>query len=340
MRTDSNLELVEALRRVLTELPEWSAVDFEESNDADYRVQSVVQGKAIEFLLEVRPGTWRPGVLDRIRKRLLGSDRPIVVASAWIPPKLAKSLREELGMNYLDTAGNAYLSFPGLQVFRETNALPLVANRPNRPVGEAFNASAVRVGLQLLLDQALLGSNLRKLAALAGVSAPSAKFALDAFKDDGYVVEAGKRGRRLVEREAFFRKWADSYNLRFRPRRMFGRYSHQGSVLDLEGCDACWGGEQAADLLTGDLKPGAYVVHAYGPKISTLVAKNRLRADPDGDVEVVQACWDKHQEGPQGTAPVFVVHADLVNTRDPRCLNIAETIFEDVIREKLNAPAL
>jgi hypothetical protein len=316
MRNDFNQELIPALKQVLTELPGWLEVDFEESNDADYRVRAKVRGKRIQFLLEVKSGTWRPEVLDRIRNQSLSSNEPIVVATGWIPPKLAKSLREEKGLNYLDTAGNAYLDFPDLQVFRETNAPPLVGKKIKRPVGESFNASAVRVGLQLLLEPALLGTNLRNLAALAGVSAPSAKFALDAFKDDAYVVDAGKKGRRLVDREAYFRKWAESYNLRFRPRRLFGTYSTEVNKLHLDGCDACWGGELAADLLT-----------------------NNLRADPNGNVEVVQACWDKHQEGPRNTAPVFVVFADLMNTRDPRCLDIAETIFDTMIREKLNAPA-
>src|ERR1035437_2639719 len=164
MMADSNLELIEALKQVLTELPGWSDVQFEESNDADYRVQAKVRGKRIQFRLEVKSGTWRPEALDRIQN-------------------------QSLNHNQLDTAGNAYQDFPGLQVFRETNGLPAVDPVRKRPPGGAFNASAVRVGLQFLLDPLLVGSNLRAIGALAGVSAPSAKFALDTFKVGGYVIE-------------------------------------------------------------------------------------------------------------------------------------------------------
>ncbi len=338
MTSNPSTQVIEALRRVLLDFPGWSKVDLadRELTEADCWIKAWVRGQVFEFQLDVKSGSWRPEALQRIQNQSFQSIIPIVLASAWISPKLAKSLRE-MGMNYLDTAGNAFLDFPGLQVFRETNALPLVDPRPKRPAGGAFNASAVRVGLQLLLDPELVQSNLRHIATLAGVSAPSAKFAMDAFKSDGYVLDAGKKGRRLVDREAFFRKWTESYNQRYRPRHSFGRYSSGLGKLDLKGCEACWGGEPAADRLTNNLEPGMQTVYAYTTKIGALIAKNQLRSQPEGDVELVQACWGKHNEGPQGTAPAFVVFADLKNERDPRCDEVAEQIFESLLREKLNA---
>lgn len=325
--------IVEALRDVLEGFPGWSDVALD-ADGADYRVCASVRGQNVAFLLAVKTGSWRPEAIEKILLRK--ANVPYVLGAAWIPPKLAKSLRDQ-GLNYLDTAGNASLNLPALQVFRETEAPPLVDSSRKRPIGEAFNASAVRVGLRLLLNPKHVRLDLRSLAALAGVSAPSAKFALDAFKDDGYVLDAGKRGRHLVEREAFFWKWAESYNLRFRFRHALGRYSCAGRELALE-CDACWGGEPAARRLGFGLVPEIQVVHVHAA-IAPLVARNRLRLDPKGDVELVQACWPKEVDGPQGTAPIFVVFADLLNTRDPRCRDIAEEIFETSIRETLLASA-
>lgn len=334
MQTNSSLELSEALRMILSDFPGWSEVKLSDSENGDHLVCAIVQGRAVQFLLEVKSGTWRPESLEKIRERVPRSNLPIVVASALIPQKLAKSLREELKLNYLDTAGNAYLNFSNLQVFRETRAAPLVDSSRKRPHGEAFNPSAVNVGLQLLLDPKLVGASLRQLAALAGISAPSTKFALDAFKDDGYVLDVGRHGRRFVDREAFFHKWVESYNQRCHPKRSLGRYSCDMEMLDIDGCGACWGGEQAAQLLTGNLKPGEHVVYVYDTKIGLLVAKNRLRPDPNGNVELIQASWSSSQEE-QGVAPAFVVYADLVNTRDPRCREVAEQLFEKRIQERL-----
>ncbi len=259
---------------------------------------------------------------------------PLVLGMAWIPAQRARALRDS-GINYLDTAGNAFLNLPGLQVYRETNDQPAVDPVRKRPPGGAFNASAVRVGLQLLMDPPLVGSSLRTIAALAGVSAPSAKFALDAFKADGYVVEIGKMGRKLVEREAFLRKWAESFNLNYRPKCALGTYSTGIDVMVLDGLHACWGGELGADRLTNNLKAIEHVLYSYSRKVGPLVAKNRLRPDSKGTVELVEACWDERQQEPQGTAPAFVVFADLLNTRDPRCIEVAEQICETILKERL-----
>lgn len=339
MQPNSSLRLADALKQVVTEFPGWSDVRFEASNDADFRVRAKVQGKGIRFLLEVKSGTWRPDALARIRNLAHCSKDPVVVAAGWIPSKLAKVLREEMGLNYLDTAGNAYLDFPALQVFRETDRPPTVETVRKRPPGGAFNASAVQVGLQLLLDPDLVGTNLRAIAAKAGVSAPSAKFALDAFKAGGYLVEFGKKVRRLVERDAFVRKWAESYNLNYRPKYAIGRYAGGSEKMVLEGFEACWGGEPAADRLTRNLKPAGMVVYFHTGKSGAFVAKNRLRPDPLGDVELVKACWDMRQQEPQMTAPAFVVFADLLDTRDPRCIEVAEQIFETILKKRFLANA-
>lgn len=333
-------DIVEAIRTCLEGFPGWTdlaivedEVQINTRERADARIRAKVGGVVVEFLLEARLGALQPDVLEKFKLRRERQDLPFVLARTWIPAKRARNLREQ-GLNYLDTAGNAFLNLPGLHVFRETNNLPMIDPVRKHP-GEVFNASAVRVGLQLLLDPLLVGSNLRAIAALAGVSAPSAKFALDAFKDDGYVIEVGKKERKLVEREAFLRRWAESYNLRYRPKHTLGKYAAGPEDLRLDGFEACWGGEPGADRLTNNLQPLEKVVYSYSRKVGPMVAKNRLRPDSKGGVQVVQACWEKHEQEPQGTAPAFVIFADLLETRDPRCIEVAEQIFETILKPRL-----
>lgn len=335
-------EIVEAIRTSLEGFPAWTDLAIVEDEElastherADARIRAKVGGGVVEFLLEVKSGSLQPDALEKFRRRSESLKLPLVLARTWIPANRARTLREQ-GVNYLDTAGNAFLNLPGLQVFRETNDLPKIDPVRKRP-GEIFNASAVRVGLQLLLDPQLVGSNLRAIAALAGVSAPSAKFALDAFKADGYVIEVGKNGRRLVDREGFLRKWAECYNLRYRPKHALGKYVAGPEDLRLDDFEACWGGEPGADRLTNNLQALGKVVYAYSTKVGPLVAKNRLRPDSRGGVELVRACWEKRQEEPQGTAPAFVVFADLLETRDPRCIEVAEQIFDTILKPRLEA---
>ncbi len=333
-------DIAAAIRVILEGLPGWTdlAIVEEEAGGstherADARIRAMVGSVRVEFLLEVKSGNLQPDALEKVRRRREYEDLPLVLGMAWIPAKRALTLREK-GLNYLDTAGNAFLDLPGLHVFRETNDQPMIDPVGKQP-GEVFNASAVRVGLQLMLDPQLVGSNLRNIAALAGVSAPSAKFAMDAFKADGYVVEVGKKERKLVDREAFLRKWAESYNLRYRPKHVLGKYVAGSEELRLDNFDACWGGEPGADRLTNNLQAFGKVVYTYSTRIGPLVAKNRLRADSKGSVQLVHACWEKQQEEQQGTAPAFVVFADLLDTRDPRCIEVAEQIFETILKPRL-----
>ena len=334
-------DIVEAIRTSLEGFPGWSDIALVEeevrantNERADALIRAKVGGVGVDFLLEVKSGSLQPDALEKFRMRKELLNLPLVLARTWIPAKRARTLREQ-GVNYLDTAGNAFLNLPGLHVFRETNDLPKIDPVRKRP-GEVFNVSAVRVGLQLLLDPQLVDSNLRAIAALAGVSAPSAKFALDAFKADGYVIEVGKNGRKLVDRERFVRKWAESYNLRYRPKHALGKYvGGLDDLLRLDDFDACWGGEPGADRLTNNLQALGKVVYTYSTKVGPLVAKNRLRPDSKGSVELVQACWEKRQEELQGTAPAFVVFADLLDTRDPRCIEVAEQIFETILKPRL-----
>lgn len=336
MQAATHLDLVEALRGILEGFPGWSDIAFQDDNLADYRVRAKVHAQPVEFRLDVKSGGVRPEVVSKVLAGVNDPHAPLVLGMAWIPAKRAMALREQ-GVSYLDTAGNAFLDLPGLQVFRETIASPVIDPVRNQPHGGPFNASAVQVGLQLLLRPGLVASNLRRMAAFAGVSAPSAKFALDAFKADGYVVDAGQLGRRLVDQEAFFRKWADSYNQRYRPRHVLGSFLLGRSELSLDDFDACWGGEAAADRLTQNLRPAEQLLYCYTRKIGPLVARNRLRPGSEGNVELVEACWDRAQEEPQGTAPAFVVFADLLHTRDPRCIETAERIFDTILRERLRA---
>lgn len=336
MKPKATHDIFESIRGTLEGLPGWSEVVLKDGLKSGIRVRARVRDTRVEFLLDpkaepVKPEGIAPASVGRRVRQI-----PVVLASAWIPAKRAQKLRDE-GVNYLDTAGNAYLDFPGLQVFRETLATPMVDPVRKPPAGGVFNVSAVRVGLQLLLDPPLVGSNLRHMAVLAGVSAPSAKFALDAFKADGWVVETDKRGRRLVDREGFLRKWAESYNLRYRPKHALGRYAKGPNSISLDGFGACWGGENAADRLTHNLKFTEQVLYSHSKKIGPLLAKNRLKPDSRGEVEVVEACWGMEQQEPQDTAPAFVVFADLLNTRDPRCIEVAERIFETILRDRLRS---
>jgi hypothetical protein len=187
------------------------------------------------------------------------------------------------------------------------------------------------------MDPKLVHAALRGIAAATDVSLPSVKLAIDAFKADGYILDAGKRGgKQFVNREQFFEKWVEGYNERLRPKLQLGRFSKGVTEIQLEEGNACWGGDQAALAIAQGLRSDESTVYVYG-LTKSIIMPNRLRPDPDGDVTLLQAAWKQGVEFEPMVAPVFVVYADLIHSRDPRCREVAQHLMEQKIRGKLNA---
>ena len=67
-----------------------------------------------------------------------------------------------------------------------------------------------------------------------------------------------------------------------------------------------------------------------------LVKQHRLRADPQGTIEILDAFWNFQLEGPQpDLVPPLLVYADLMATLDPRNLEVAKRIREQHIDHAL-----
>jgi hypothetical protein len=97
------------------------------------------------------------------------------------------------------------------------------------------------------------------------------------------------------------------------------------------------GGEVAAAILTGHLKPATYTLYLgaqAGPEtIPALVKEHRLRADPRGNVEILDAFWNVEIETARpDIVPPVLVYADLMATLDPRNLALAKRVRDEYIK--------
>ena len=103
--------------------------------------------------------------------------------------------------------------------------------------------------------------------------------------------------------------------------------------MDITKYGAQWGAEVAAEKLTAYLRPHALTIYLHkeqGQKnLTRMVAEHKLRADPQGDIEILDAFWDFEDEKPMPeTVPPLLVYADLIATMDPRNLEAAKLIHE------------
>ena len=101
--------------------------------------------------------------------------------------------------------------------------------------------------------------------------------------------------------------------------------------LDLQPYHAFWGGEVAANRLLHHLEPQTATIYARDtPK--QLIAEYRMRADVNGDVEILDAFWNpNHVPTIRDVVPPILAFADLTTTTDGRNLEAAKMIYDEYI---------
>lgn len=94
--------------------------------------------------------------------------------------------------------------------------------------------------------------------------------------------------------------------------------------LDPQNYGALLRGEPAAAKLTGHLRPQTTTL--YADKINPrLLFDYKLRADPDGTIEIVKRFW-AFEANDKALVPLPLIYADLLITGDARCIEIAVRI--------------
>jgi hypothetical protein len=270
----------------------------------------------------LRPVTLGPAI-HQVRT-LRGN--PLLVADHVTPP-LADALRAH-GVEFIDAAGNAFLNRPPLFVF-------IKGQRPRErriahERGRTFQPTGLQVVFALLARPELVGQPYRDIAAAAGVAHGTVGWVMAELPKLGFVVTVGGR-RRLIDGERLLGQWTEAYARTLRPRLLLGRF--HGDVAALQdhvagGQDVLAGGELAAAWLTKQLRPATATFYVPGLE-PRLVVGLKLRADPNGNVELRRRFWTFQGEKP-GLVPELLVYADLLATGDARCLEIAELLRGDI----------
>jgi hypothetical protein len=191
----------------------------------------------------------------------------------------------------------------------------------------------LKVVFALLCRQELTDEPFRTIAQTTDVALGTVAWIMDDLKKLGYLLVMGKRGRRLIRKQQLLERWVGAFPNQLRPKLLLGRYAapdpnwcEQTRVGDFH---AYWGGEPAAARLTGYLKPEVITLYTRD-KPARLQAAHRLRPDPRGNVEILEAFWDMAVDwtNPEIVHPLLV-YADLLATGDPRNIETARRIYDE-----------
>jgi hypothetical protein len=289
----------------------------------------IVEGRAIRFSAEIEPVD-RFQTLGAIKARAGLTPYPLLLVAPYVTEATAEKCRE-LRLPFMDEAGNAYLEAPGLFILVTGRRRPVQARAALDY--RALTPAGLRIVFALLNDPDLAAAPYRKIAKAAGVALGTVGDVLTDLERRGYLAPEKPGPRRLLAPERLQDEWVTHYPIKLRPKLNARRFTAPARDwwrdLDVGQYRACWGGEIAAEKLTGYLKPQRVTLYV-DDKPDKLILAKRLRPDVNGEIELLKTFWTTDEGRPHNDiAPPLLVYADLMASTDPRNLETAKLIRDN-----------
>jgi hypothetical protein len=297
---------------------------------ADYLLRIVMQGKEIRYYAEIKANVTKADkLLAMMRKGEF--DHPLLVVTKYINPQLADELKQN-GTEFIDTAGNAFINQPPLYIFVKGNKPDIVKVPPPK---RTFKPAGLRVIYAFLCNPGLENKTYREIAAETGVALGTVDWIMKELKELGFLLDMGKRGQRLIQKENLLQRWVTTYPEQLRPKLTLGRFRGEYGWWQQKRLDpfkAQWGGEVAAAKLTEYLQPQIITIYATPQELDQLLIKNRLKRDQTGDVEILNRFWKPAEIWKyEDLVHPILIYADLLATGNERNIETAKMIYDQHI---------
>jgi hypothetical protein len=305
-------------------------------HDANASILLQIDGKKLQYDFEVRKKVDRYSLLlDQINKG--SATRKTLLVSSPLSQDMASRCRE-LGQQFLDTAGNAYINDgKGIYVY-------VAGLRGQDEVGDiARNATMTPAALKMmfafLADPSLLNKTYMDISYRAMVSTGAIGKVFETL-ESRHLIGTTTGGKRMIRSpELFLNEWASGYVSRLKPK--LKKYRFATDDLDKFRNEwnpglwlSAWGGEVGATYFTKHLQPEEctiYIDMDDPNALRDMVRDFRLRAAPDGRIEVIQMFWNAQSFDSFPNVPPHLIYADLLATQDSRNIAVARQIADKVI---------
>jgi len=262
--------------------------------------------------------------------------RPLLVITQFVNPEMADQMRRD-GLEFIDTAGNAFIRQGQLHIFAKGNRPP--DRSPISPPPRLFMPAGLRAIFSLLSRPDLVNGTYREVAAASGLALGTIAGIMAELKGRLFLIEDQKAVRRLIRKKDLFDSWVAAYAEQLRPRILMGRYQGEHGWWYnkiLQPAWAQWGGEVAASLITRHLYPQIITVYLAGSRLNEFLLENRLRVESNGSVEILERFWagDTLAGAPETVHPILI-YADLSASGNERNIETAKIIYENNIARYL-----
>ena len=297
---------------------------------ADYQLRIVIQDKEIRYYAEIKANVTKADkLLAMMRKGEF--DHPLLLVTKYINTQLAEELKQN-GTEFIDTAGNVFIHQPPLYIFVKGNKPDTVKTPlPKR----TFKPAGLRVIYAFLCNPGLENKTYREIAVQADVALGTVDWIMKELRELRFLLDMGKRGQRLIQKENLLQRWLTAYPEQLRPKLTLGRFRGEYGWWQQKTLDpfkAQWGGEVAAAKLTQYLQPQIITIYETPQELDQLLIKNRLKRDQTGDVEIFKRFWEPAEIWKyEDLVHPILIYADLLATGNERNIETAKMIYDQHI---------
>jgi hypothetical protein len=302
---------------------------------ADLLLRMKIEDKEVRYYAEFKANLTKAHIgLILLQKEQLPYQ--MLLITRYVTGEMAEQLKKE-EIQFIDTAGNAYINQPPLYIFIKGNRLPELY-KPT-PIGRAFYPTGLRVIFAFLCNPGLENKPYRDIAAVADVALGTIGWVMRELRELGFLLDMGRKGKKLIQKENLLNRWVTDYPEKLRPKLVLGRFRGDRDWWQqrtLNANFAQWGGEVAAAKLTEYLKPEIVTIYINPKHLNQLLVENRLGRDERGDVEILERFWTPLEELPYDIlVHPILIYADLLATVNQRNIDTAKIVYEQHILQHI-----
>lgn len=303
-------------------------------SEIDGEIDFLFENKKLRMYAEVKKGLRNfqlPQILEMAKKY-----KPLLVVADRIFPQLKEVLRENK-IGYLDGAGNIYLNTSEMFVWMDGNK----HTETEKPVtNRAFTKTGLKTVFYLLLRENNINLSYRDLAMATNVALGNIKNIITGLKEAGFILSVNNKEMLLQNKKGLLDRWIAGYRETLKPSLFLGNFRFfkndnftNWQNLTVKPGETIWGAEPAADLITNYLNPEILTIYTSEKKAS-LMPEWKLLPDESGNVRIYEKFWNDPETDKLPYAPMLLVYADLIITDDSRCIETAERIYDQYLKDE------
>jgi len=155
-----------------------------------------------------------------------------------------------------------------------------------------------------------------------------------------FILQINKKEIQLQNKKALLDRWIGGYRETLKPSLHFGTFRFWKSntftnwqKLPVKPGETVWGGEPAAEMITNYLNPEILTIYTE-QNSAALIPKWKLIPDVNGNVALYEKFWNDPEIDKLTYTPLLLVYADLMITDDPRCIETAEMIYNQYLKDE------